>query len=237
MSNRLSSCIRRDLIVEAAIPLFARKGFAGTTTREIAEAAGVSEGLVFKYFANKTALYDAIIHRFEGQHPTFDEIRDLAPSSHTLLQIVCVTTKHFFTIGNGSELLKAGCRMLLRSLCEDGAFARVGMEAYATELRTFFEQCFEAARRSGDLVDDAPDAHTAFWILSQQQFMLGAWGLAAERASPPMPLRESTHALLRSIGLREHAIHRLEEEDDKLETSVRKEAKLTERDSIAGITP
>ncbi|HEX3499191.1 MAG TPA: helix-turn-helix domain-containing protein, partial [Stellaceae bacterium] len=42
---RLDNQGRRRGIVDAAVPLFARKGFAGTTTKEIAEAAPVSEAL------------------------------------------------------------------------------------------------------------------------------------------------------------------------------------------------
>jgi AcrR family transcriptional regulator len=132
MSNRLNSHARRDLIVEAAVPLFARKGFAGTTTREIAEAAGVSEGLLFKYFANKTALYDAIVHQFEGQQPTFEEVRGLVPSSYSLVKFVRVTTERFITLAGGSETMRARYRMFLRSLCEDGAFARVGCACYSS---------------------------------------------------------------------------------------------------------
>ena len=41
--------------------LFSRKGFAGTTTKEIAYAAGVSEAIIFRHFATKRDLYTAII--------------------------------------------------------------------------------------------------------------------------------------------------------------------------------
>lgn len=41
--------------------LFSRKGFAGTTTKEIALAAGVSEAIIFRHFATKRELYTAII--------------------------------------------------------------------------------------------------------------------------------------------------------------------------------
>ncbi|MGB7067995.1 MAG: helix-turn-helix domain-containing protein [Pyrinomonadaceae bacterium] len=44
-----------------AVQLFSQRGFKGTTTREIAQAAGVSEAMVFRHFANKSALYDAIL--------------------------------------------------------------------------------------------------------------------------------------------------------------------------------
>lgn len=61
MKERLSAEERRQQIVEAAIELFSRKGFRGTRTREIAEAAGISEAMIFKHFATKRDLYSAII--------------------------------------------------------------------------------------------------------------------------------------------------------------------------------
>lgn len=58
---RVSGEERRRQIIEAATTLFSRKGFRGTTTREIAGAVGVSEAMVFKHFATKEDLYAAII--------------------------------------------------------------------------------------------------------------------------------------------------------------------------------
>ncbi len=58
---RTSSRERQASLIAAAASLFAAKGFKGTTTKEIARAAGVSEALVFKYFPNKRALYAAIL--------------------------------------------------------------------------------------------------------------------------------------------------------------------------------
>ena len=58
---RQSSQERQASLIQAAATLFAKKGFNGTTTKEIARAAGVSEALVFKHFPTKRALYAAIL--------------------------------------------------------------------------------------------------------------------------------------------------------------------------------
>jgi AcrR family transcriptional regulator len=58
---RVSGADRRRQIIEAATTLFSRKGFRGTTTREIARAVGVNEAMLFKHFATKEELYAAII--------------------------------------------------------------------------------------------------------------------------------------------------------------------------------
>ena len=52
---------RRRQILKVAMELFARQGFSGTTTKRIAEEAGVSEAMVFRHFATKEELYHAIL--------------------------------------------------------------------------------------------------------------------------------------------------------------------------------
>jgi len=54
---------RRLQIMEAAKELFARQGFEGTTTRQIAGAARVNEAIIFRHFPTKEDLYWAIIDR------------------------------------------------------------------------------------------------------------------------------------------------------------------------------
>ena len=58
---RLKAEERRRQIIQAAADLFSRRGFGGTTTREVAAAAGISEPTIFKHFATKEELYAAII--------------------------------------------------------------------------------------------------------------------------------------------------------------------------------
>jgi TetR/AcrR family transcriptional regulator len=59
--HRMSGDDRRHQLIEVAIDLFAEKGFGGTTTREIAAAAGVTEAIIFRHFATKQDLYQAIL--------------------------------------------------------------------------------------------------------------------------------------------------------------------------------
>ena len=58
-----------DRILEAAIKLFSEKGFNGTTTKEIAEAAEVNEALIFRHFSTKRDLYGAIIEKKINDEP------------------------------------------------------------------------------------------------------------------------------------------------------------------------
>src|SRR5438552_19201120 len=59
--KRMSGEDRRSQIVDVAAQLFSRNGFNGTTTKQIAEQAGVSEAIIFRHFQTKQELYSAII--------------------------------------------------------------------------------------------------------------------------------------------------------------------------------
>lgn len=52
---------RKEKILEAALALFAENGYADTSTKEIANQAGVSEALIFKHFGNKDSLLAHLI--------------------------------------------------------------------------------------------------------------------------------------------------------------------------------
>jgi AcrR family transcriptional regulator len=55
---------RRRQIMEAALPVFAERGFKGATNRDIAEAAHIAPGLIYHYFASKEDLFNAILDEF-----------------------------------------------------------------------------------------------------------------------------------------------------------------------------
>src|SRR5262245_53878308 len=87
---KLSAEERRAAIIQAVRRVFAEKGFHGTTTRALAEAAGVSEALLFKHFPNKEALFSAIkLSCCTAQnYDKFERIQALEPSSSTLVVMV-----------------------------------------------------------------------------------------------------------------------------------------------------
>jgi AcrR family transcriptional regulator len=85
---RSSGIERQAGLIAAAASLFAEKGFNGTTTREIAKAAGVSEALVFKYFPTKRTLYAAIL----AEKVTVNELLEAVESAAEKRDDHCVFT-------------------------------------------------------------------------------------------------------------------------------------------------
>jgi AcrR family transcriptional regulator len=50
----------RQTLIQAALEVFGRRGYAQATTREIAQLAGVAEGTIYRHFPDKQALFHAV---------------------------------------------------------------------------------------------------------------------------------------------------------------------------------
>ena len=57
---------KRELILAAALELFAEHGFAGSAVPLVAEAAGVATGTIYRYFPSKEALVNALYQQWKG---------------------------------------------------------------------------------------------------------------------------------------------------------------------------
>jgi len=98
----------RQAIVDAALDLFADKGFFGTSLRDVAKAVGVRESALYNYFAGKDALFDALLQAHETTKSerltTFAEgpIAD----GRALLEQLAVTTLEAFVEPREQKLFR-----------------------------------------------------------------------------------------------------------------------------------
>ena len=76
MSPRMAMEERREQVLREAIPVFARYGFEGATTAEIAKRAGVTQPYIFKLFESKKELFIAACER--NMRNTQEEMRESA---------------------------------------------------------------------------------------------------------------------------------------------------------------
>lgn len=78
------SKVTQDKLLEAAIIAFSESGYEGTSTRDIAERAGVHHPLITYHFSSKEALWQAAVGRafdfcFNELGKTFDSVREESP--------------------------------------------------------------------------------------------------------------------------------------------------------------
>src|SRR5208337_3852089 len=173
-STRLTSEERRQSIINAAIGLFAEKGFDGTTTRELAQAASISEALLFKHFPSKHALYISVLEAC-AMEPGYAElvsnrILARAPSSSTLVLMIHFIMAHFI---KGSEANKFNMeRLAVQSLLSDGEFLRLSINEVADTWIQNFEDCLKAAAEAGELRSNPVRSELRMWFIQHIAFSL-----------------------------------------------------------------
>jgi TetR/AcrR family transcriptional regulator, transcriptional repressor of aconitase len=210
---RLDSEARRRRIVDAALPLFARKGFAGTTTKEIAEAAEVSEALLFKHFPTKAALYVAIQDfGCRIKEKALERLRSLEPSTAALVQMAYMMVHHI-VLGDADDRMLGDTRhrLIANSYLADGEYARLVFETIFAQVYPKFGDCLEAAEAAGDLAAMPVKYENRFWFSQHVAAMLALVSLSGRpavpyRGSQEEIIGESVWFILRGLGLKDPAI-------------------------------
>src|SRR5499427_4532392 len=209
---RLDSDERRKAIVAAAVPLFARKGFAGTTTKELAEAARISEALLFRHFPSKKHLYGEILRLGCEGDPALERLASLEPSTATLVQMTHFMLRYFLLGGgvDGVEL-DTRLRLVLHSFLEDGEYARELFERIFERVHPLFAASIEAATAAGDLKPGSIASANRFWFGHHVAAMVALVSLPGRASVPyqgtPVALvEEASWFILRGIGMRDAAI-------------------------------
>src|SRR5690625_7901104 len=78
----------KEKIHSAAIKLFGKKGFAGTSVKDIAEAAGISIGLMYRHYKNKENLFnDLILYASERLNRTTEKFQNSTSPEESIKQI------------------------------------------------------------------------------------------------------------------------------------------------------
>jgi TetR/AcrR family transcriptional regulator len=138
---------RRTQILDLAAELFSRRGFAGTTTRQIAAAVGTSETVLFRHFPTKEALYAAIL---EHRVPSADvdrwveDLRGIADRDDD----AAVFTAVLKAVLESYRSDPVFHRLMLFAALEDHELARIGQVKYTTPVTGFLREY--VARRQAD---------------------------------------------------------------------------------------
>src|SRR5947207_8690535 len=210
-SVRLDGDERRKTVVAPARPLLARKGFAGTTTKELAGAAGISEALLFRHFPSKKHLYGEILQLGCEGDPALERLAALEPSTATLVHMITFMVRYFLLGGFDEAEFDTRLRLVLHSFLEDGEYARELFETIFERVQPLFVASVEAAAAAGDLRAEPIASANRFWFGHHLAAMV-AFVFLPGRASVPYQgsvealAEEASWFILRGIGMRDTAI-------------------------------
>lgn len=217
--TRLSAEERRTSILIAATQVFAVKGFKGTTTKEIAKAAGVSEALLYRHFPSKENIYlDLRDYICDHKDEFLEYMSALPTSTETLVFFTHFLIHHIFLGGDDDHLPGLTQhhlnRLMVNSFLEDGAFARLFLDHTLKKWKPFLLECVEAADQAGHLYADEMCPVQKIWFVEHIAVALNLFSMPQEpvidyHASATKVARNATFFALRGIGLKEEVIQQL----------------------------
>ena len=202
-------------IVDCARKLFVGKGFEQTTTRDIADAAGIAAGTMFNYFPTKEALAMTVVcEALEGAGAEFEgRLRGEEPLEEALFSHVAVGLQHLAPHrGYVGEVLETAL----------SPFAREGLCTQAQQMRIgHLETVRELITAHGSPQTRAPSALAMhlYWTL-----YLGVLSFWATDESPNceeslVVLDQSTRLFVQSLSAQAQNGREITDVDDVTETS------------------
>jgi len=146
---------RRLQILRVAMRLFSQRGFRGTTTKEIALAAGVSEAMVFRHFATKKELYSAIIdHKacLGDERDPYQVVADALERKDDR----AVFERLALDALEQNECDPDFQRLLLHSALEDHELAQMFWDKFVRRVYQFLGDYIRQRQRDGAMIDVEP---------------------------------------------------------------------------------
>jgi TetR/AcrR family transcriptional regulator, fatty acid metabolism regulator protein len=202
---------KRARILQAAVKVFARRGYFASRVSDVARRAGVADGTIYLYFRNKedilVSLFDEVMsEHLEGRG------RDVEPGGDAPARLRAVAERHLGLLGRNRELAVVFQVELRQSTKFMERFTASWLQDYFALIAEVIEQ----GQREGTLRADLPvkvatkaffgilDEMVTSWILSRKQYDLVALAapvvdLFLRGAAGPHQARES-RPLLRAVA-------------------------------------
>jgi len=214
--KKMPSAARRQSIIDAVRKVFAGKGFHGVTSRELANAAGISEALLFRHFPTKDALY-AAIHESWHRQEDLDRMAHLDALENTtanLVLLVQVLASEMFKVQTSVDAEEGIRRQLfLRSITEDGELVRIIMKGMPTQWVQKTEKCLQAAVAAGDAAAGPGELRLQGWFVHHLAVMIAIHLLPETpivdyEVSREKLMQQMVWFALRGLGVKDEAIAR-----------------------------
>lgn len=163
--TRLPAHEREQVILRAAIAVFARSNYRVASTAEVAAAAGIAEPTVFKYFPTKKSLFLRILDR-TGKAILRAWERLSIPEASGIETLRRIGDTYIEGVRGHTDELKVQFQALAES--DDADFARTLRENHEGYVR-FFREVLERGIRDGSIRPDI-DPEAMAWLLNSVGF-------------------------------------------------------------------
>ncbi|HXH96828.1 MAG TPA: helix-turn-helix domain-containing protein [Gaiellaceae bacterium] len=157
---RLPAAERRQALIETAIRLFSEGSYRGTTTAEIARAAGVSEPILYRHFESKRDLYLAALDHVWAQVQEAWEAQ-LSSTDDACAAVEAIGRKHLSARDSKLRLAELWIQALTEAA--DDEDLRRHLRRHMREVHDFTASVLRRGQEQG-VIAGARDADAEAWI-------------------------------------------------------------------------
>lgn len=155
--------VRKQEIIDTALKLFGKKGYEKTSITDIAKAIGVAQGLCYRYFPSKEALFDSAIEQY-ADVLVEQMVSSKADENQTLRQIIEDmpsamedTDTKYYPVFHGAENKKFHDQLTLK-VCE--------------KMVPLVEKMLQQAKQKGEIKFDDLQTAATFCVYGQLGILL-----------------------------------------------------------------
>ncbi len=211
--TRINAEERRQRIIEAAKPLFADNGFNGTSIRDIANAADVSNALLYKHFPSKEAMYEEILGYADYLIPKIKQKFEILETSTETLVFMCYAFYRLILFEAGVNNLdqKRHERLFFYSLLENLDYASKTLNRLHDDFEKILLNNYYYAEKNGDIIHPGRNIKNRFWFMHHLAMGLNLCHVSGEPAFNYTTtyrelVEDAVFFALRGIGLTDKAI-------------------------------
>jgi len=161
---------RREQILAESARLFASKGFAATTVREISDAVGMQSGSLYKYFSSKDDIVAQLLFAYlDEEIATCESVLGTdGPAGARLERLVEATFRTMMNHRHACEIAQSDERLLL------DLAATADLRSRSDVIRTAWSDVIRAATADGSFRADL-DVHAAYWFIRGAMWFTVRW--------------------------------------------------------------
>lgn len=156
----------REKLLGAATKLFAEKGFAGASIRQLAEAAGVNSAMISYYFGGKEGLYEAVITaQYESLIVKFESVAAATASTREKLHMYAEIIRR-----NHTEDQPLMARLIQGELSSPTACMEKVVRKYTTRIAQIVSGILREGMQTGQLRQDIDPLFAALSLAGMLNF-------------------------------------------------------------------
>ena len=147
----------KSRILDEALVMFAENGYRGTNLRDLAVRLGLSKSALYKHYASKEAIWNALLDRMEayygGRVGSAEQLPEIPKSGEELLALSM--KRIAFTVYDEWVILTR--KLLLTEQFHDERVCKLATKYFLTETQSMFTAIFKAMMAEGIMKKDDPE--------------------------------------------------------------------------------